>query len=313
MNELMESVSTHYSKLKDASAGIQRNGDPENIVIEPLMEASVATNFAIQQVTYLEQVFVLDNPHLNTVYRMFANLILVESIQELTAVVTAKSPLASQFSEKNAVEFLGDVMECSFRNPSDPYNKSNSLVTEFLEQWQFPNDTPIPLHKNSLVGETSSVQHIFSAAEAVAKLEVPIEPELNCPARRIATNLGLESHSWLPNSPYIGKNRSITHTIRLIQALSNIVEDQKGRLFLREGSFGQGWSRRKKPVPRMQIDMDDLLMNYILPSLINMCSEGLISKNLPYQEELFTGFAQVKSFVKIPERPVSWSLAFTVY
>lgn len=61
--------------------------------------------------------------------------------------------------------------------------------------------------------------------------------------------------------------------------------------------------------------MDELLVNVIMPSLISQCSHGMLSKSgiLPYIGELLTGFVHVKAFVDHPERPVSWSLAFTVH
>jgi hypothetical protein len=55
-------------------------------------------------------------------------------------LVSKKSPLAAKFSENDAVEFLGDVMDCAFRNTSDPRGRQMSLVKEFAKRWQFSDD-----------------------------------------------------------------------------------------------------------------------------------------------------------------------------
>lgn len=266
---------------------------------------------------------------------MFANLIFVDPIREVSAIVSRKSPIAAQFSETNAVEFLGDIIECAFRNPSDPHNKSHVLVTEFLEKWHFQDDEPVKVFPDTNFptpqmvqdalnsGQTLrdlSIQQIFLGVSRLAKLEVPITQEQASHVRlanilhgALPNSVGTASHSWLPNSVYIGQNRSITHTIRLLQSFSNLIKERQGRLLLRKGFFGPEWRGFNAPVSRIQLDMDELLMGDIMPSLINMCYEGMMSWELPFQDELLTGFAQIKTFVKHPERPVSWGLAFTVH
>jgi hypothetical protein len=88
---------------------------------------------------------------------------------------------------------------------------------------------------------------------------------------------------------------------------------QQGRLTAKKGWFGPAWSDHMTPVHRTQVDMDSLLMEDILPSLISMCYEGMLSSNLPFQEELMMVFCQVKLFIAYPEQAVSWSLAFAIH
>jgi hypothetical protein len=71
------------------------------------------------------------------VYRVFENLVLIGPIQELTDIVTKKLPISKQFKEKDAGEFVGDALECAFRNPSDPRNKPDTLIQDFLIRWKF--------------------------------------------------------------------------------------------------------------------------------------------------------------------------------
>jgi hypothetical protein len=130
LDELMQSVAQQYAKLKETSSWVQGDKYTPTIMIEQVMEASVATNLAIQQV--------------NTVYRVLANLVLVVEIVELTKVASKKSPIASEFTEKHAVEFLGDTLECAFRNASYPQNRQGSLVQEFLDRWRISKERATP-------------------------------------------------------------------------------------------------------------------------------------------------------------------------
>jgi hypothetical protein len=214
LDELMHCVSNHYSKLKESAAWIQKDNHPPGIIIEQMIEASVATNFAIQQVASLEESFAHDHPHLNTVYRLRACLELVDLVPMLTRIVSDKSPLAAQFSEKDAVEFLGDAMECAFRNASHPRNRQNTLVKEFLVRWQFSDD----IRSNEIPRTTSenirdiyesvpeqismqdemAVQYIFEYVYMLVRIEVPLHQETQvCKIRTLASDIGLSSHTFL--------------------------------------------------------------------------------------------------------------------
>jgi hypothetical protein len=46
---------------------------------------------------------------------------------------------------------------------------------------------------------------------------------------------------------------------------------------------------------------------------MNMCDEGLLSIDLPRERELLTLFTEIKTFVKNPSQPVSWSFAFAIH
>jgi hypothetical protein len=158
-----------------------------------------------------------------------------------------------------------------------------------------------------------SVTQIFHAVFHLSMLEVPLQKEADCALRKLSNELGQKSHSWLQNVAYIGKNRCITHTIHLLQILSQAIDVTQGRLQTQQGWFGQSWKDRLVPASQIQIDTDALLMEDIMPALVSMCNEGMLSLSLPYQAELLTVFAQIKEYVDHPERPVSWPLAFAVH
>jgi hypothetical protein len=121
-------------------------------------------------------------------------LVFVQLVDHLMRVVTKKSPIASQFTDKLATEFLGDAMECAFREKTDPDNKSTSLVADFLERWQFPKDLSGPLEP----GQDMSIQQIFDSVQLMSVLEVSRDADRPESERRFLSAQGVRSHSWLP-------------------------------------------------------------------------------------------------------------------
>lgn len=69
LDELMGANATQFAKLKEACAFFEMDEEDERkrptnaAIVEQMMEASVATNFAIPQVASLEQIFMHDHPH----------------------------------------------------------------------------------------------------------------------------------------------------------------------------------------------------------------------------------------------------------
>jgi hypothetical protein len=183
LDGLMGNASEYFSKLKDASVA-QAKGDSETLVKQLMMEAAVVSNFAIQQVKLIEQTFVRDHPHLNTVYQVLASLVLDDFVAKLAGIVWRNSPIASEFTERHAIEFLGDAMECAFRKSVGLGERDNSLVDKFLVQWQFPGDASIVHHTatpfsllqywNSLFS-SMSVQQIFDTVQSFTDIEVPLQ------------------------------------------------------------------------------------------------------------------------------------------
>jgi hypothetical protein len=101
------------------------------------------------------------------------------------------------------------------------------------------------------------------------------------------------------------------HTIRLLQSLSNVIKERNGVMITSKGLFGAEWDKCRKPTGQIQQEMDRLLMGEILPALISICYGSILSKiTFPYEHELI---CQIKTYVKFPDRPVSWSLAFSVH
>jgi len=168
----------------------------------------VAANLSIQQVSTLEQQLAADHPHMNTVYRLFAVLVLPDLTQGLTKTALEHSPLARNFKEADAIEYLGDCLECGFRSPSDPVNRHQTISAELFKKWQLPE-----VNLSGFEAEQIKQLVIF---------EVPLKQEKVMSRRcmELASSFGLKSGSWLPKAAFTGgSDRPIAHTIRLLQGL----------------------------------------------------------------------------------------------
>lgn len=195
---------------------------------------------------------------------------------------------------------MGSCLENGFRAPSDPRNTSSTIGKEFASIWKVP---------------AIEMQRFAEEAAFVARLEAPISEEKASVERLMskAGNLGLKSHNWLPKSKFIGCNRSISNTVRLLQGLSTVVHRGSGPMTLRRGFFGRQWNEFSNRATRIQGDLDELLMGDLLPVIIHLCKEGMLAATLPFERELLTFFTEIKNFVKNPEKPISWTLAFSVH
>ncbi len=300
LDQLMEFNAEQYSKLKMAWSSHRSEGWPPLTIIEHLMETTVVANFGIQYVQFLEQKLAADHPHMDTIYRLMSVLVFPELSRELVNDMTDKSPLASQFKESDASTFLGDCLEKAVRNESDSTMKY--LAADFCRKWQVPS---------------KMVEDRIAMVRLATIQELPVHKslEMNQQMLNLARGMGFYEYSWLPNSEFIGTDkRYILLTVKLLQGLSNVIQDRQGHLLMRKGFFGKPWDESKQGVAtRISRDMDEFLMGDVLVYLINACHGGLLAQRLPREEELMPFFARLKDFVKNPMQPVSWSLAFAVH
>jgi hypothetical protein len=305
LDELMGHNVDQYSKLKHEFQDNQREQLPANVIAVHLMEAAAGSNFAIDQVSMLEQQLMIEYPHLNTVYKVLALLVMPACIQHVAQEVKTNSPRASDFdAQKDAVEFLGDCVEVGFRNASDPQNRGATLATDFCRCWgiSIPN---------------ANVEKLAEAAKYLVAVEVPFELER---AQNQAFYQRIEGipempqpNSWLNFCTFLGKGRNLVNTIKLLQRLSNIIGENDGILIpAKKGWFGRPWDEQRK-ARNITGDMDEFLMADVLPSLIAMCSKGLLATDVPRQSEILPFFSHLRSYCDNPEKPVSFALAFGVH
>mmetsp|Transcript_54298 Transcript_54298/g.162487 ORF Transcript_54298/g.162487 Transcript_54298/m.162487 type:complete len:927 (-) Transcript_54298:214-2994(-) len=304
LDELMGFVSRQYEVIMPNLVSNRRQGVPPSALVEMFLEASVATNMIIQKVQQLETDLQVQHEHFTTPYRLLATLVLPDVTRHVTEVLREHASM--DCDERAVASFLGDCMECYFRNPSDDLNRKDDIVKEFCAE-QGMNETG-----------RLELQEVFNGLQKVVSLEVPIGPELSMNAglaSRYARVSGLSSHSWLPKCHFIGGDRSILHTIRLLQAFGEVVRNtpQDRQIVPKRGIFGSSpW--RPGHSRKIHNDLDELLMSDILPSWVLMCRKGILSQhNLPRENEICALLVKLRAYVENPGRPTDWSTAFAVH
>ncbi len=304
LDEIMNSIVQQYQAVRKNHLDNVAQGIPQSNIVEMLIEASVATNMGIQQVQRLEAELRLEYPHLTTPYRLLSTIVLPDITQEVTSILRKHAP--RKVMEKDVIVFLGDCLECTFRNISDPCNRAEFVVPEFCKEYKVDSHGAEELRK------------VVEGLRKVTVFEVPmaVEKQQN---RDMFSFFGrmtsIKSHSWLPNLPQIGGGRAIHHTIRLLQSFGQIINEtsEKNQAIARRGFFGPSpWAQGTSS--KIAGDMDELLMAEILPKFITIFRLGILGKaELPMVGEIAPLWLNLREYVRHPEKAVSWSLAFSVH
>ena len=300
LDDIMGLNARHYNMLKTMWGMITAHDLPPSSIVEDILAASAVANLGIQYVQFLEQKLAMDYPHMNTIYRLLAVLLLPELTENLTTEVTEKSPIGARFKEADAIMFLGDCLEKALRNPSDPV--MSNLTANFCDKWEMPHDI--------------KYERYLTCLQIVVEFELPIDatrasnPAFLKLTRQPRTKM--EEGSWLPSYKFIGTaDRSILMTTRLLLLLGNLLNDP---IFdLAKGFFGKSWDETRTGLAkRISQDMNDLLTFDILPILV-IATCGDIWDGLPHQDELLPLFSLLRTYARDPKKSVSWALAFAVH
>lgn len=305
LDELMEFTAGQYSIMarnirKDVSRGYK-----DTTMISTLMDAAISANFSIQAVQKMEMELQTQHEHLTTPCRLLACLEFPEITAQVSSIVGERG--AKPCGRSEIIAFLGDSMECSFINPSDEWNRKDSIVGEFCRKYEV-DDTG-----------SAQIEELFVCISQMTILEIPMKPEVTTSLNQFRATLEREtgkphkSHSWLPQMDFVGGDRSIHRTVRLMQLFAGAIDKSRaqGRTLgpANKGMFGTLTDR-----PSKFSDMDELLMSHLLPHWANLCRYGILGKvELPRISELSPLYVQLKSFVENPRRSVSWSCAFSVH
>ena len=111
LDKIMSFNVLQYRGLKRAWASNKVNEQSPSCIVEYLLEASTVANLGIEYVHFLEQKLATDYPHMNTIYRVMAVLVLPELTEELSTEVNRELPIGMEFKEPDAMMFLGDCLE----------------------------------------------------------------------------------------------------------------------------------------------------------------------------------------------------------
>jgi len=263
----------------------------------------------IQHVEQLEMEFITDHEDLNTPYRMLAVIVLPEIMLLISQIVKSHGNRLTSRIEQDVILFLGDCMECIFRNQEE---KIDSKITNFCRRYDM----------DEIGTDTDEISTHVRGLSSITIQDVPLLAEMPRLKNRmkIAESLGHSDklpkpHTWLSNMESIGRDRAIHHTLRLLQSFSKVMEstpsDQK--ILNRPGFFGPSPFRPER-VRKIHGDLDEYLMANILPQWFLMCRNGIIGQaRLPHESELCPLFVLLREYVQKPHKPVSWSLVFAVH
>ncbi|KAL7515360.1 hypothetical protein ACHAXN_013319 [Cyclotella atomus] len=311
MDDLMAMVANQYQVIYKNIKNYRQRGYPESSIVEHLLEAAITVSFAIQQVQQLEMELQAQHEHLTTPCRLLATLVLPEITSEVNDTLRKHAKGTKQWGSRDIVSFLGDCMQCFFLNASDDWNRSDTIVREFCHEYEVDEQ-----------GRTR-LDQLFIGLQQIVIREVPTKMEENDGAMQ-KVNAILErfgkstsSHTWLPNSDFIGGDRCIIHTVRMLQLFAGVVATTKGNNHRHldpklAGMFGSpNWLLGRSRKIR---DLDELLMATILPEWMKMARYGIVGQmRFPRENEICPLFMQFKYYVENPRTPVSWSLAFGVH
>jgi hypothetical protein len=298
VNRAMEAISHAYQtlKLKMRALNVRHPGEALHLA-EDVMEAAVTTNFCIRQVQSMEKELELDHPHLSSFYRVLGCVFLAQHIDDLN---TRVQEWGRNVPKTDMTAFIGDLVECGFRNPSDPQNCVCKLVRNFCRKWSLPQ---------------GDVSKIAEASVFVVHIEIQTDAEVQ-PPHVVAEieELGLNVHSWMQHETFIGGDRNILNSQRLLQGLSNVLMTSPQTKFApKPGSFGIPWDEGRYLAKKIQGDMDQLLMADILPELLASCQHGLLSTEILGKDELLPFFKLLCLYIANPAKPVSLALTFGVH
>jgi len=236
----------------------------------------------------------------------------VDMILREHATVDTSSGSENACEKCDIIAFVGDCIECFFLNPSDDWNRLKSIVPDFCSRY-----------KVDRAGK-KELENLLMAIQRLVLLEVPMKMEINGELNAMRAQLQMAgnpvaSHSWLPGMEFIGGDRAIHHTIRLLQLFAGVIDScpsDKQMEFdpRRAGLFGKSpWIAGRRSNSKIR-DMDELLMSTLLPEWANMCRMGVVGvMKLPWEDELCPLYAALRSYVENPRKSVTWSCAFGVH
>ena len=160
LDELMEVISGQYRVMVRNIRNDRSRGYSATTMMSNLMDATIMANFSIQAVQKMEMELQTQHENLTTPCRLLACLVLPELTAEVSKVVGERG--AKQCDRSEIIAFLGDSMECTFLNPSDAWNRKDSIVDDFCRKYEVDNTG------------SAQIEQLFVGIRHMTILEIPI-------------------------------------------------------------------------------------------------------------------------------------------
>jgi hypothetical protein len=226
---------------------------------------------------------------------VIALVLFVKFIAELKAVVLQLSPKKEEFPEHAALEYVGNCLENCFRESIEARDK---LTKDFAKEWEVDVNV-ITLFERMI-------------EEAVMVEQGPLSNQ-----RRQIFDMSI-AHSWLKELRFIGGPRSIVHTHRLLQLLSDIYDmnmiSKRLKFRIKEGPFGRQFDEKEKMATQIAGHLDDFFIAEVMPELLSCCGCGLLGCMNEMDEELLPLIPMIRSFlINKEDAPLHVSLTFGLH
>lgn len=290
VEKCMKVVADQFSEVKKKACFLRDKGiDDPSMLVGPIITAAAATNFCIRQVQIMDEELKFNLPHLSTFYRVLACVSFKSGIDHFEVLLKR---LGKKIPRFEVTSFAGDVVELAYRLPEGMMDRLDVVVRDFCQKWLLPFTDVKDLAGGIL---------IHAMLETRPKVAQPLAekyPEM--PA----------SYEWMSNVTFIGGDRSILNTQSLIQQTAKMFESYPPILFAFPGAYGTQWDEQKCPAQKIRGDMDQMLMEDIVPELMYSSLIGHLCHDIPRIDELLPFVKLLKDYVSNPTKPVPLALAF---
>lgn len=313
MEYLLEVVAGHYVMLKnDATA--TKSSD-----LNQLMQCAMVANTCMYSVQRAEANLIIDYPYLSSIYHVLAVVFLPSAFFEQVLLSSAPDNVRAKCDKATMIKFLGDIVECCF------HNKGNEPRVEELKR-KFAKKTGLMQQQ---------VDQLTMYVQTMTNIEIQSSMEANIDQNRSMSRifqeecgLDMKSHQWLQQHQYIGGKRSILNTIRWLQTILHISDNQT-KLISIPGFFGTLWNEKENLADSIQGDLDELLCGSILPELLEWCktrraqtkrtTDGYVASHVldlisPYTSQTIPIISMLRNHMKSNQNaPVPAHLAFGIH
>lgn len=196
-----------------------------------------------------------------------------------------------------ALQFLAEVVECSFHNRG--HERLPPIVKRFVKKSGL---------ESRYVDETAHGILALTSFETQLELEERLDPGHTA----VMAAAGVMPHTWLYQSEYIGGDCCILNTQKIVQMVMGLLPDNK-KLVGRPGFWGPPFDENNSPARRMRGDLDEPFASSIIPEILEVCRCAPFDC-LPDRAHLITVLDILQRHVKGDRtKPVPIALSFGLH